>query len=417
MHDQNTIEEEVKVSFMGRAIISVAILLAAGAFAFYFVSKPAKTENDKKEDVYVVRVDTVPVELSRHAFVIEALGQVRAAEDIELRTRVSGEIIATSDNFVPGGFFEAGDEILKIDPADYALDVQMSKAALAQAKATLEVEKGQQEIARDELSLLQDTMGKKLRSTDLALRKPQMEQAQASVDSAKAQLEMSQLNLSRTTITAPFNALLVERMKKIGDVVSAQDVIASLASTGVYWIELEVPVNHLQWIRFADENQNGSTATVEMAAGMGTREAYVRNMVGRVDAQSRLAQIIVEVPDPLLRNSTKQTASGKLILDDYVRVIIQGGTGEQLTARIEQRHLRDGNTVWLKRDDALVIQPVRIVYQDRKYAYVSDGLRDGDLLITSGITTPVDGMAVSSRTTDKAAADDAKDTVQKQDDP
>lgn len=403
-HDVSDLHRDIKVSFFGRAIISVTILLIAALLSYYLVSSPAKSEVEAEAKPHVVRVDTMPIFIAHHAIMIEGLGQVRAAEEIELKARVAGEVIAMDDDFVPGGFFNQGEMILQIDPADYELDVKMSQAALAQAQATFELEKGQQEIARDELTLLQDTMGKNLRSTDLALRKPQMDQAKASVDSARAQLEMSALNLSRTSLKAPFNALVIERQKKIGDVVSVQDVIATLARTDAYWIELEIPVQHLRWIRFAEGREKGSNAQIEMSSRMGVRNGYVRKMVGRVDSQSRLAQVIVEVPDPLLRGADqeKRQTSNRLILGDYVRVTITGATAAEEIARIEQRFLRDGNAVWLKRDGRLAIQPVEIVYQDRKYAYITSGVLHGDLLVTSGITTPVNGMAIVSRSLEDA---------------
>ena len=51
--------------------------------------------------------------------------------------QVAGQIIAVDENVRDGGFFEKGDVLVEIDARDYAADVRIAQAALADAQSAL----------------------------------------------------------------------------------------------------------------------------------------------------------------------------------------------------------------------------------------------------------------------------------------
>lgn len=379
------------LSVLGRFIIVLLILGCAFGLATYFMMNPEKTDKKVEAGVTSVTVLMQTVNLADYPVEIEVLGTVIPAQETMIKAQVGGEILSVSDEFVPGGFFEKGAEILRIDPADYELNVRMQRAAVEQMEASLQMEKGQQATAKEELKILQNSTGKTLRNTDLALRKPQLAQAQADLDSAKAQLDQALLNLQRTVIHAPYNAILTVRNTNLGNVISTQDHLGTLVSTDAYWIEIDVPVSDIRWLEIP-----GTVAKVQLDKGRGTRTGSLIKMTGTLDSQSRLARMIVSVPQPF--------EGTPLVLGDFVKVILVGKT-LQGSARISQSFLRGNNQVWLERDGALVIQDVIVAHKDRDYAYISGGLNDGDHIITSNIVTPFDGMEVQ-REEDKAKPSD-----------
>ena len=54
---------------------------------------------------------------------------------------------------------------------------------------------------------------------DFALRRPQKRQAQAAVDAAENRLALARLDLERTVVHAPFNALVLDESVEIGQLV------------------------------------------------------------------------------------------------------------------------------------------------------------------------------------------------------
>ncbi len=380
------------------------IIAAAAALAYYMLVNPAKTEKTGAESQSAALVETIAAEQSNHPIVVEVMGQVMPARQAILKAQVSGEVISVSEQFAPGGYFKQDEEILRIDPSDYELDVKVRKASVRQSVASLRLEMGQQAIAKDELKILEKSTGKKLKSSDLALRKPQLEQARADHDSAKANLELAELNLKRTILSAPFNALITERNTNIGNVIGTQDTLATLVGTDEYWIEAEIPVQHLRWLSIPKAaTDSGTKAMIELDGGRGERQGHLLRTNGSVDTQTRLAGILISVPDPLALQSDKMQPQFPLILGDYVKVSLIGKELKNIV-RIPQSYIRDGNTIWIEKNRKLVIRPVTIVYLDRQYAYITEGISNGERIITSNIITPVVDMALRLPEDDKAVA-------------
>lgn len=388
------------------AILLPLIVLALGVgTGVWFFQNPdeAKKGGDKAEPVLLV--ETQSPESGSYPAIVEAMGQVRPAVEIDLRAQVSGEIVEVAEDFIPGGYFSDEDAILKIDPSDYEILVQKQRAVFRQAQAAYDLEMGRQSVAEDELQILERTTGRKLETPQLALRKPQLAQAEAELEKARSDLKTAQLDLNRTTIKAPFNALMTDRQATLGDKITVGEVLGTFVSTDEYWIEISVPVSDLGWLDIPDRNEEtGSPASVVLDGGRGEREGQLLRLTGSLDTNSRLATLLISVQDPLLRNSDDQDADDgpPLLIGDYVRVVLKGKNISD-ALRIPLQWVRDGNIVWLKEDGKLVFQSVAIAYEDRDYAYISSGLSKDDEIVVSDISVPVEAMKI--RTLDEARDD------------
>tara|TARA_R110001592_G_scaffold27763_26_gene102947 strand:+ start:645 stop:1892 length:1248 start_codon:yes stop_codon:yes gene_type:complete len=396
-----------KISVVIRALIAFAILAAACIIAYGMIANPKHADKKIEHAQSKSVVKTTKITLGDYPVKIEVMGRVIPAHETALKARVSGEIIGTSENFIPGGFFKKDETLLKVDPADYVLEVNVKEAALKQAQASFRLEQGQQQIARDEMSILERNSGKKMKITDLALRKPQLEQAKANIDSAQTNLEIAQLNLERTEIKSPFNAIMIERLTDLGNIISSQDQLATLVNTDEYWVEIEVPTQNSRWLQIpVRAGDKGSQAIITLDDGRKKRRGSLLRQTGALNEQSRLAYMIVSVPDPLLLNAHDADAA-PMVLEDFVPVTLIGKTLKN-AARVEQSYVREDNTVWAMRNGKLAIQPVTIVYKDRDYAYITDGLEQDTDIITSNIITPVDGMDISRQDEDAQDTNDAE---------
>jgi len=372
---------------MGRGLVCLA-LLAAGGGAWAYFRSTAPTVKRKPPQERVATVEVLPVSSGDFQAVVQAMGTVIPSRQITLKARVSGEVQAVSDPFVPGGRLAAGEEILRLDPADYEVRVQKAESALAKAKADLDIEKGSQAVAREELRLLKKTSGNKVKATDLALRKPQLQQAQAAVSSAEADLRMARLELERTVVRAPFNALVLERNVNVGSHVSSQDALAVLVDADEYWVEASVPLDRLPALEL--DAEKGSPALVHSPAGDEAWEGTAVRSTGRLADKSRMARVIVRVPHPL----ESPAASLPLMLDDYVSVEILGRT---LTSVVElpRSALREGNTVWLYEDGVLEVRRVETAWKEENRVFVRTGLRAGSRVVVSDLAAPVHGMRLA----------------------
>ena len=386
-------------SFLVLAFITISIISSASALAYYFVLNPELSKKKDSTEKPIIYVETQSFKAQDNPIIVEAMGRVVPAKETALRAQVSGKITDVSDAFIPGGYFNSGDTILNIDPTDYELDIKLKKAALRQAQASFELEQGQQAIAKDELKILERTTGTKLADSDLALRKPQLEQARANIASAKADLEMAELNLKRTELNAPYNAIITARNTNLGNIVSPNETLATLVSTDEYWIEAELPTKDMMWLSFPQNaNEKGAQTTIFQPYGTAKRIGYLKNNTGTVGENSRLATIIVSVPDPLLYKAATKDIDDhfRLNLNDYVRLQIQAKTLPN-SYKIPQKYIREGNSLWVYSDSKLQIVTPKIVHEDRNYAYIVGDLGANAQIITSDIITPAQGMEISLR--------------------
>lgn len=338
-------------------------------------------------------VEVGTVRQQSRAVEIEAMGTVGPASLIELNPRVVGMVAEIGKNFRPGGTFAQGETILRLEQDDLKLAVQRAEAEVATALASLDLERGQQAVARDELALIREPLGAE--DKRWVLREPQLERAAAAVRSAEAALEQARLDLSRADIPSPFNAVVLERSTDIGSQVGPNTSIATLAGTDVFWVELSVPGDDLRWIQLPDANgQGGSKVQLRDETTFPEdvyREGRVLGLAARLDETSRMARVLVAVPDPM---ALRTPEAPPLLLNSYVRARILGPRVQDAKL-IARAHLREGDTVWLMNaKDELEIRSVEIIYRGEDEVLIGSGVEEGERVVMTNLRTPVEGMAL-----------------------
>lgn len=322
---------------------------------------------------------------------LEAMGTVIAAREGVLYPQVNGTIVAVSDQLIPGGLFHTGDEVLRIDEADYQLSLRQQEAAVDSARAALQEELGQQAVARREYELL----GRQLASSDeaLVLRKPQLASAHATLKSAEAIRDQSRLELERIRVVAPFGGIVTRRDVDLGTRVTTTTTLLTLVSTEAFWVEVSVPVADLAWINIPDSSGNTGATVALKQASWGkdlSRTGRVLRLIPELDSDSRMARLLVEVPDPL---ALKPEHAGlpPVLVNDYLRVSITGRPLNNVVA-LDRNLLRDGDNIWIMSpDDTLEIRPVEVAFRGSDVVYIQAGLSREDRVITADMSTPVEG--------------------------
>jgi len=399
-NDQNRTGKPGKSKVVGRNILRIVIsllLIAAGigGARFLITTKPKANKRPPVKMEPLVRTKTLQPE--NYTVKIPAMGTVIPAREISLEAQVAGEIIYMHPEFTEGGMLPEGIKILQINAKDYELAVQQKQKALADAEYAFKLEEGHQDVARREWDLLYGDQKINEVESELALRKPHLEKVKVEIAAAKADLEQAKINQARTTLTAPFNVLVLNRHVNLGSQVTPQEKIADLVGTDVYWVQISLPVERLRWIQIPN-GQGGSGASVKIVY----RQDYVRS--GRVirllpdlSKEGRMARLLIEVNDPL-DFRIKKKKRPMLLLGEYVRVLIEG---EELhdVYRIPRSALRNDNEIWLVDDESrLAIHKIKTIWRDEEVVVIQDGFKPGERLVVSGLAAPVAGMAVRVET-------------------
>lgn len=389
-------------------IISVSILLfAVVVTTLVFMTEPtAKTEGATKKMAMLVEV--IPVEKGDFRPVFIATGTVSPVEDITLSPLVGGQVIRRAPAFTPGGFVDEGTVLLQIDPSDYRNELELRKSDLLQARTDLDMEMGRQEVAEKDLALIGgDSLSPE--EISLVLRKPQLNAVKAKIAAAKAAVDQAALNLSRTTIKAPFDAHILSQNVTEGSQVSPGDNLGRLVGSGFYWVSLTVPLAQLQWLHFPETGEEkGSEVKIRNTTAWPKgqfRTGYLAKQVGALDEQTRLARVLVKVPEPLARQQDKP----ELMIGSFVEAQL---LGEEIKNVIRlKRDFLHNNEVWTMEDGKLAIKEVEVLLKDSEYAYITDGLKDGARVVTTNLSTVTEGIPLRTEKKDSIPAENRQKSV------
>lgn len=371
-------------------LVCLGILVVAGAGTTLIFSTEPTAERTGATRETAMLVDIISVERDTVQPTIEAMGTVQPSQDIVLSPRVSGEIIRRSEAFTPGGYVEQGDVLLQIDPSDYENALQQRESELRQAEADLTIEMGRQNVAQQDYELLDDTLSGENRA--LVLREPQLNAARSQVESARAAVRQAELDLQRTTIRAPFDAHILSRNANVGSQVSPGDNIGRLVGLDTYWVEATVPLSKLRWLTVPDDGAQGTEVRIQNRTAWQDgeyRTGYVHKLVGSLEDQTRMARVLIAVPDPhgyQSENGDRPT----LMIGSYVETHIQA---EELNdvIRLSRDYVRDDETVWVMEGGELQIRDVNIVFRDAQNAYIGEGLNESDQVVTTNLSTVTEG--------------------------
>jgi len=391
---ENTTQTGSKaLGFVVKVLVPFVIVgLAAGFLAYQMKTKPLAPRKPLQRQAKQVRVQVVKRANVRAVF-DNIQGPVMPAQQVMLSPQVSGLIVDLSPDVIPGGIVSKGQSLLHIDDSDYRLALQQRQSDVARAALNLELELGNQAIARQEYEMLGEEIPEQDRA--LILREPQLAEAKAAVTAARAAVNRSELDWNRCEVRSPFNAVVREKKIDLGTRVSPGSNLVSLAGTDEYWIEASVPVNKLQWIDVpTGQDDVGSRVKIYDPATWGPgpfREGQVIRLLSDIEPGGLMARLLVSVKDPLALLSENR---GKpvMLLGSLVDVEIQG---DILTSVIplQREWLRDGTYVWvLSEDSTLKIQAVTTSFRGLEQVCVVDGLEDGQRIVLTDIAAPVEGM-------------------------
>jgi RND family efflux transporter MFP subunit len=396
--NKTTEAESLKVNLSHRRrrwviniVLSIALITAGIAGAAY-ISKTAPKARRRPPAKMLPLVQVITVQPVEERILVPAMGTVIPAREIILESRVAGEIVSIHPEFTVGGYLKKGSEVLQIDPQDYELALTLAKAKVKDAESKLKILQAEAAAAKDEWrEINRIRAGKKNNQpSPLLIKKPQLTAAQAMLIAEKADVEKARLNLARTKILAPFNAIVRAKHVDIGSQVSGQDQLAELVGTDEYWIQASLPVDRLNWIMIpSNSGEAGAKVRIFYRNGI-ELNGTINKLLGELGAEGRMARVLVEIKDPLGLNSTEKKRP-PLLIGEYVRLEIEGRKLNNVF-RLPRTALRDNTRIWLvSKDGKLEIRNVETLWRDAQTVLLTDGIQPGEQLIVSDLSKPVNG--------------------------
>ncbi len=384
-----------KTSWLGLFII-LALLGGGVASAMLIVQSAPRPERVKPE-IKPRLVEIVPISTSSNRPMWQAGGEVEAVEQVALKPRVAGYVSQINPDAVPGALLTGGTELAKLDDDDFKLALAQQQAAVDQARADVAIKQGDVAVAQEEYALVAANLPAADRA--LVLKQPQLEKAKATLESQKAALKSARLDLSRATITMPFDGQVISRSVSRGSQVSTSSELFELVDTSRFWVRVKVPASFLNWL------DSASPVTISHPAwGSATRTGQVVSSLPGVAESDRQAQVLVAVNDPL---DLAQSGQPKLLLNDFVTVELQGRSLAN-TVTVPLTQLEDDDSIWVVNDAKLTRRELNVMYRGRKLAWVSNGFEAGDQLLANRLDGVVEGQPVRIEQNEQVATEVAR---------
>ena len=376
-----------------RFLLPLLIVTAAGLGAVTMILNrpPVETLTPVVElpgvRVHEVTLEDVPL-------TVTSQGTVRPRTESQLVPEIAGRVTWVAPSFAEGGFFEAGDALVRIDPFDYEQMLISARSQLAQARLRLAQEEAEAEVAQREW----ETLGRG-DPRELALRKPQLEDARASVAAAEASVERATRDLERAEIVAPYAGRVRSKEVDIGQYVRVGDTVATIYAVDVAEVRLPLPDDELAYLdlplSYRGVRQGTRPRVTLRATFAGETHAWAGRVVrteSEIDSVSRMVHAIAEVADPYAPGPNPNRPP--LAVGMYVEAEIGGRTARDVAVLPRPALRGRAQVLIVTPDDRLSFRDVDVLRTSTESVIVRAGLRAGELVVTSPLDTPTDGMRV-----------------------
>jgi membrane fusion protein, multidrug efflux system len=281
-----------------RRVMRIVLGLFALAAAVIFLVHGEPPQKVVAEPPQVLPPSEAPEKLEA----IRGRGVVAPKARIEMMPEVAGKVVYVHSQLHAGGLIRANERIAEIDPSGYELAVRRAQAAVDEARAKVDLDRG--------AAGLRQLQGWSLDVEDKAalpaiLQEPLVRQAEAALESAKAELVMAELNLSRTSVVLPYDVLIAGQTVSLGQYADAGRSLGVAYGTDAFEIEVPVSSEDLSRIGVPEGGQEReqTQATVEVRAVWAGRECVwpgkVVRATNKVDPATGMTSVVVEVPQPM----------------------------------------------------------------------------------------------------------------------
>lgn len=376
---------------MLKIIAPILVVLAGISISWAIVvhRPPLKSQISESEVplVQVIQVEPQTVKLN-----IRSQGVVVPRTEIDLVPEVAGQIIRLHPSLVAGGFFEAGDMLVTIDPRDYDYAIAQARARIAEAERQVMMEEAQSEQARNEWHSLGEGQ-----PSALTLREPQLAEARAKLKAAQADLTKAHLQRSRCEWRAPFAGRVREKHIGLGQYVQLGEKLARLYAIDVVQVRLPLATDQFAYLDVLLDHRNSKQETgpkvilsTEFAGALQHWEGRIVQAEGALDEETGLLHAVAEVKDPYAVKLDQPPLMPGL----FVKAEIEGREQTDVFILPAGTVNASHETLLVDEKDRLHIRRMSILRSEPDRVLVRGGLNAGDRVVISGIQIPVEGMKV-----------------------
>ncbi|MDX2220222.1 MAG: efflux RND transporter periplasmic adaptor subunit [Burkholderiales bacterium] len=271
-------------------ILLCLVLAVGGLVAWRTVS--AKKEEKKPDDKAVKTLEFAPGDIAelkpaQLGQVIPISGSVRPLLQATVKSKVPAEVARV--HVQEGERVSAGQILVSLDTADLRARFDTQQAAVAEARARLDLARKNQDNNKTLLSkgfISQNAYDGVANNVTVA---------EAALKSAQAQAAIAERALADANIRAPFNGIVAKRWVNTGDKVAGDAPVAAIVDLSRMELEAQVPVAEIPYVKigqeisfkvdgFTDRAFTGKVERINPSADIGSRSIAIFVTLPNADA-------------------------------------------------------------------------------------------------------------------------------------
>ena len=356
------------------------LLLAAAAVMF---ASCGGQQGKMGDDEYAVRtIETQNTELQT-----TYPATIRGVQDVEIRPMVSGFI--TKMYVKEGQTVKKGQVLFEINKVTYEAAVRQASAAVNSAAAQLNTSKLTYE--NNQKLFANNVIG----TYELEASKNAYENARAALAQARANYTSAKQNLNYCYVTSPANGVVGDLPYRVGALVSASSAqplttVSDINTMQVYFSMTEKDVLDMTKEKGGLHTAINDYPAVQLQLADGTtynHEGKVAAVSGVIDQSTGSVSMRADFPNP--EHLLKSGGSGYIIVPHVSSNAII--VPQDAVVQVQDRYF----VYIVGKDNKVKYSPVTInPNNDGKNYIIENGLKAGDKIVVSGVTTLKDGMQI-----------------------
>jgi RND family efflux transporter MFP subunit len=352
---------------------SLLALLVASALTASILTACSKEESPPPPAPRTVRA--IRVEVNPLGTGGQASGTIQSRYNANVGFLVGGRMIERLVDI--GSLVKKGDVLARLDPVDYQNKLAAAESDVTAAQSVVAQAAPQEQRLR---TLLKQGFTTQV-NYDVALRN--LNTAQASLQQAQAKLRLAQDQLAYATLKADSDGVISQTGADPGQVVNAGQMIVVLS-------QLSVPE-----AVFAVGEQAVARLPRDIVVHVSlqsnpkvTAEGHIREVSPTADPITGTYTMKVSLTDPPEAMRLGAVVTGSVHLE-----------GEDVAVIPTSALLQSGSqsAVWLVDPKALVVHRrlVKMLQFDADTVTISEGLKQGDIVVTAGVNVLAEGQKVA----------------------
>lgn len=375
-------------------IVLLILLIYPGKSTHILSGEETSGVNYDKLDDVIFDVELKPVIKGDLLLYINANGIIRASEELELTSNISGVI--KSLNIYEGKQVKKGDLLISLDDREYEIALSDAVSKVTDAKVEygfLTKESSNDTIVNPKAREYQEQLNKlekdflegkidELKYNDLkneldmklifsGAKREEVIQSKSGLTSAINTYKRAKLNYEYTKITAPFNSIVGDFDLVTGQRINAGQKLCKLFNYATLKIDVGVLENDIPKI------EKGSSAIIEIPSIPGEKfKGDVVYVSPFIDKETKTCKVTVQ-----LKNTTNNIKPGM-----FAKVMLETNNLKNRTLIPKEALLvRDKRTlVFTVEDNLAKWKYIQIGQQNDQYIEILDGVNVGENVIVEG---------------------------------